>query len=127
MNNHKLLKKYANSFIDSIKPNIKAGYEIAVNIHPSNASGATIEFEIIEDKKSKITVIPSVASVNKTLGVIEQRMIGGNLDGVRFAGTNVYMEGNRIVIVKGEDEHSSWSKRAAEEDAKRVIPPKGES
>jgi len=126
MNNQKQLKKYANSFIDSIKPNIKSGYQLAVNIHPANASGATIEFEIIEDRKSKITVVPAVASVNKTLGSIEQRMIGGNLDGVRFSGTNVYMEGNRIVIVKGEDDHSSWNKRAAEKDVKRVISPKGD-
>ncbi|WP_426358135.1 hypothetical protein ACPUVO_17095 [Pseudocolwellia sp. HL-MZ19] len=127
MNNQKLLKKYANSFIEFIKPNIKRGYHVAANIHPANEKGATIEFEIIDEKKSKINVIPTVASINKTLATIEQKMIGGNIDGVTFSGTNVYMNGNRIVIIKGDDEHCSWSNKAAENDVKRVVSPKGAS
>jgi hypothetical protein len=127
MNNQKLLKKYANSFIESIKPNIKRGYHVAVNIHPASEKGATIEFEIIDEKKSKIIVVPTVPSVNKTLASIEQRMIGGNLEGVTFAGTNVYMDGNRIVIIKGDDDHNSWSNKAAVNDVKRVVSPKGET
>ena len=46
MNNQKQLKKYANSFVSSIKPSIKRGYTISANIHPTNVDGATIEFEI---------------------------------------------------------------------------------
>ncbi|CAM4193273.1 hypothetical protein [Pseudoalteromonas maricaloris] len=127
MNNQKLLKKYANSFVSSIKPNIKSGYNISASIHPTNGRGATIEFEIVDSKKSKVSVAPAVESVNRTLATIEQRLIDGNIEGVTFAGTNVYMEGNRIVIIKGDDEHSSWDNRAARADVQKVISPKGEN
>jgi hypothetical protein len=127
MNNQKQLKKYANSFVSSIKPSIKRGYTISANIHPTNGDGATIEFEINDSRKSKVSFVPTVESVNKTLSTIEQKMIGGNIEGVRFAGTNVYMDGNRIVIIKGDNEHSSWDNSAAREDVQKVISPRGES
>ncbi len=126
MNNQKQLRKYANSFVSSIKPNIKGGYNISANIHPTNGKGATIEFEIEESRKSNISFVPAVESVNKTLATIEQRLIGGNIEGVTFAGTNVYMDGNRIVIIKGDNEHSSWDNKAARADVQKVISPRGE-
>jgi len=125
MNNLKQLKKYANSFVSSIKASIKLGYNVSAKIHPTNGNGATIEFEINDSKKSQISIIKTVESVNKTLATIEQRMIGGNIDGVTFSGTNIYMDGNRIVIIKGDNEHSSWNNSAAQKDVKKVISPRG--
>lgn len=126
MNNQKQLKKYASSFVSSIKPSVRHGYNISANIHPTNGNGATIEFEINDAKRSKVSFVPTVESVNKTLATIGQNMIGGNIDGVRFAGTNVYMDGNRIVIIKGDNEHSSWDNSAAIADVKKVISPRRE-
>ena len=48
-------------------------------------------------------------------------MIGGNIEGVKFGGTNLYLEGNRILIIKGEDDPSSWSNNAVIEDVQRVV------
>lgn len=125
MNNQKLLKKYTNSFVTSIQQNIKKGYSVSANIHPARGKGAIIEFEIKENRKSEIEVRPTVATVNKTLSSIKQNMIVGNIEGVTFAGTNLYMEGNRIVIIKGDDDNNSWNNRAAEDDVKKVISPRG--
>ncbi len=126
MNNQKQLKKYANSFISSLKSNIKSGYVISSRIHPANGKGAVLEFEINRNSKPEISFENTAPTVSKTLETIEQRLIGGNIAGVTFSGTNVYMAGNRIVIIKGDNEHGSWSNKAAEADAWRVISPRGE-
>ncbi len=126
MNNQKLLKRYASRFIERLKPSIRSGYEIAVKIYPANSLGAILEFEINETNKSSLHVQQTVDSVNAALKGIEQRIIGGNIDLVKFSGTNVYLEGNRILLIKGEDDQKSWSNAAVEDDIQRILSPKGE-
>lgn len=124
MNNQKKLKKYANQFIVRLKPSIRDGYNISAVIHPANSKGAILEFEINENKKSIVSLTPNSETINKTLQNIEQSLITGNMQNVTFSGTNVYMEGNRIVLIKGDDEHESWNNSAVEDDIQRVISPR---
>jgi hypothetical protein len=126
MNNQKQLKKYANRFIERLKPSIRSGYDISAKIYPAQAQGAILEFEINEAKKSSLSIQQTTDSINTSLKGIEQRFIGGNIDGVKFSGTNVYLEGNRILLIKGEDEHKAWSNAAVEDDIQRIISPQGE-
>lgn len=125
MENQEKLKKYTNSFIDALSPYLKKGFQISATIHPASGEGAVIEFEIHEGKRSDITIVSTVPRINDTLEKIDQRMIGGNIQGVTFRGTNLYMDGKRIVIIKGEDEHSVWSNQAASEDVGRAMSPRG--
>jgi hypothetical protein len=125
MENQKQLKKYTNAFIDALSPYLRKGFNVSATIHPASGEGAVIEFEIHEGRRSDITIVSAVPRVNDTLGEIPQSMIGGNIQGVTFRGTNLYMEGQRVVIIKGEDEHTLWSNRAASEDVGRVVSPKG--
>ena len=127
MNNQKLLKKYAKNFTEAISKNIKYGYVLEAKIHPVDSSGAIIEFDIVNGKKSKTLFEKPAATVGKSLQSIQQNFIGGNLDGVTFSGTNVMMDNNRIIIVKGENDNSVWNLKAAREDALRVISPKDRS
>ncbi|OLQ83748.1 hypothetical protein BIT28_27775 [Photobacterium proteolyticum] len=127
MNNQKKLKKYTDSFIKGLLPYLKKGLHISAKIHPANTNGAIIEFEIQEQKRSEIKVLETVPSINTTLERIDQRMIGGNIQGVTFLGTNVYMDGQRIVIIKGEDDFNHWSNSAVTEDINRIVSPKGGS
>jgi hypothetical protein len=62
-------------------------------------------------------------TINKALTNIQQRMFGGNLDGIKFGGTNISMEPNRIILIKGEDENPEWSDQAAQNDVKRILAP----
>lgn len=126
MNNQKQLKKYANRFMERIKPSIRSGYDIIARIYPSNSQGAILEFEIIEAKKPSVEIKPTSDSVNSSLKGIEQRLIGGNIDAVRFSGTNVYLDGNRILLIKGDDKHEEWSNAAVEDDIQRILSPRGE-
>ena len=127
MNNQKQLKKYTNSFIESLLPYLKKGFQVSATIHPSFTEGAVIEFEIHKGKRHKITMVDTVQKINNTLENIDQKMIGGNIQGVTFRGTNLYMDGQRIVIIKGEDNHNFWSNKAVKQDLNRVVSPKGNS
>ena len=124
MDNHKKLKKYTNSFIDALTSYLKKGFQVSATIHPASGEGAVIEFEINEGKRSDITILNTVPRVNDTLENIDQKMIGGNIQGVTFRGTNLYMDGQRIVILKGENDHSFWSNKSAGEDVRNVVSPK---
>ena len=125
MNNQKQIKKYANSFISTLKSNLKSGYETSVLVHPADGKGAILEFLISKSEKENIAFTSSVSTINKILENIEQKFIGGNIAGVTFSGTNVYMDGNRIVIIKGDNDHESWSNSAADADVWRVLTPTG--
>ena len=124
MNNHKKLKKYTESFMKSLTRYLKKGLNVSATIHPANSGGAIIEFDITEQARNEIRMIDTVPSINTTLERIDQRMIGGNIQGVTFLGTNVYMDGNRIVIIKGEDGHEHWSNKAVSDDINRIISPR---
>ena len=123
MQNKKLLIKYTNSFIDELTPYLKKGFQVYATIHPAKGEGAVIEIEIEKGKRSEITFLSVISRVNDTLEKIDQKLIGGNIQGVTFRGTNLYMEGQRIVILKGQDEHSFWNNNAAREDVKNVVSP----
>lgn len=121
MNNQKKLKKYAQSFIQELSNHLNKGFKVNATIHPADAEGAIIEFIIHEGNRSEINTLQSVPRINVTLERIDQRMIGGNIQGVTFRGTNLYMDGQRIVIIKGDNSHDEWSNSAASSDVKRVI------
>ncbi|WP_418608943.1 hypothetical protein ACNSN2_07255 [Pseudoalteromonas sp. US3C1013] len=127
MNNQKKLKKYTGSLLSSLSRYIKKGMNLSATVYPANDEGAIIEILIEESKKNEITIVDSVPRINDTLEKVDQRLIGGNIQGVTFRGTNLYMDGNRILIIKGEDAHNEWSNAAVSEDVKRIVSPKGGS
>lgn len=122
MNNKKKLLKYANSFIKLISPYLKKGFYVSAKVFPAAQEGAVIEF-IIDESKKGVTLQQVSPSVNKILAKVEQRLIGGNVEGVKFGGTSISIEDQRIVLIKGEDSHDSWSNAAVEEDVKKVVSP----
>lgn len=127
MNNQKKLKKYTRSLVSSLSKYIKKGMSLSATIHPTNGEGAIIELLIEESNNSEIKLLDSVPRINDTLEKVDQRLIGGNIQEVTFRGTNLYMDGNRILIIKGEDVHHEWSNAAVSEDIKRIVSPKGGS
>ena len=52
---------------------------------------------------------------------LPQRAFGGNLSGVKFGGTNIVREGNKLIIIKGDNSKKAWSKEEAVKDALREI------
>lgn len=115
------LKKYVELFKRKISQFLAPGIEIRTIIYPVEKQGAVFEFLLNEDNDSTEVIEKTRPTVGRVLSEIPQRMISGNIEGVTFGGTNLYLEGNRILIIKGEDDPSSWSGNAVNEDVQRVI------
>lgn len=126
MNNQKHLKKYTNSVIVELSKYLRKGMKIKAKIYPVTSEGALIELVINENNQSNIEISPTVPRVNDALNKVEQNLISGNIQGVTFKGTNLYMDGKRILIIKGEDAHHEWSNAAVREDIKRIVSPRGD-
>jgi len=90
-------------------------------IYPVDGQGAVFEF-IFNKENDHSEVIKSISkSVGQILSVIPQRLVSGNIDGFTFGGTNIYMETNRLLLIKGENAKEQWSGNAVLEDVKRVV------
>ncbi|MDP5138543.1 hypothetical protein ORJ04_21585 [Rheinheimera baltica] len=115
------LQKYVELFRRNIEGYLASNVCIKTTIYPVDSEGAVFEFifNTNNDKTEKIeSLSPTVGSV---LSKVPQRMVAGNLEGVSFGGTNIYMEGNRLLLIKGEDEPKQWSGTAVQNDVLRVV------
>jgi len=117
------IQAYVNNFRRHLAPYLKPNVGVAVNVFSSDSGGGILEFMIGEGVPNDDVFKPTEPTVNDALHKIEQRAFGGNLNGFRFAGTNVVMEGNRIILIKGEDDPTGWNDEAARDDVMRVVAP----
>lgn len=115
------IQTYVNNFRRHISSYLKPGIGLSCKIYPSRGGGAVLEFTIGPSITNEDFFEPVSNSNNSTLSVVPQRMVGGNLNAFRFSGTNISMEPNRILIIKGEDTPSLWSDEGAQEDVHRII------
>lgn len=115
------LKKYTELFKKNINRYLAPGIEIKTTIYPVEANGAVFEFFFNKNNDTTETTDKIRPTIGKVLSDIPQRMVGGNIENVKFGGTNLYLEGNRILIIKGEDDPSAWSGNAVMEDVQRVV------
>lgn len=115
------LKKYSEFFKRNIKQFLSPGVSIKTKIYPVEAEGAVFEFLLNTESDQTEILEKTRPTVGKVLAEIPQRMVGGNIEGVKFGGTNLYLEGNRVLVIKGEDSFENWTARAVENDVKRVV------
>ncbi len=123
MKNNQTIQQYINNFRRHLAPHMKPGVGLACTVFPATSEGAILEFKIGPEIVNTDEFRPESKTVNEALANIPQRAFGGNLSGFRFAGTNVVMEDNRIVLIKGEDDPNQWNDSAAGADVKRILPP----
>ena len=122
MNKKDQLKKYATKFVSELRPRLRTDVQADMVIYPASGKGAIVEVKLIRGSnrtRSPVHFEAESASDNQVLQKIPQRFIGGNIDGVQFSGTNISLEGNRILLIKGDDQH--WSESDAIADLSRVL------
>jgi hypothetical protein len=117
------LSLYAKGVIKNLKPNLRKDIEIVLTIHPTDTIGGVVEV-VLEPSNGKghkrgVEIKSSKQTVNDILRAVPQNLIAGNTDGVTFQGTNISMDHNRIVFIKGDNEH--WSGADAIADVQKVI------
>lgn len=111
-------QKYADYLALALKPHLqkKIGYE--VHVYPS-PEGGVVELKLGEGLSGPVVLEHDFSSLNEILKQVPQRFVAGNLDGVKLLGTNISMEGNRILFIKGEG--SEWDEKDASGSVERVI------
>jgi hypothetical protein len=115
------LKKYVELFKKNIEAFLAPNITIKTTIYPVEKDGAVFEFIFNSegDRSERLDKLrPSVGAV---LASIPQRLVSGGVENVSFGGTNIYMEGNRLLLIKGEDSPEQWSGVAIKEDVRRVV------
>jgi|TARA_B110000093_G_scaffold51611_1_gene55466 hypothetical protein len=115
------LKKYVELFKRNINQFLAPDVDIKTTIYPVEAEGAVFEFVFNRSNDSTETVEKIRPTVGSVLSKIPQRLVTGNIEGIKFGGTNLFLEGDRILVIKGEDDPESWSGTAIIEDVKRVV------
>ncbi len=121
MQDKKTIQTYINNFRRHVAPFLRPGIGMSCRVFPVRSEGAVLEFSLDPDAKNEDQYMPIEETVNAVLKKIEQRMVGGNIDAIKFGGTNISMEPNRIVLIKGEDTLSEWSDEGTTNDVKRMF------
>lgn len=115
------LKKYVELFKKNIEDFLAPNISIKTTIFPVEKEGAVFEFLFNTEGNEKETLMDASSTVGAVLSSIPQRLVAGNLENVSFGGTNIYMEGNRLLLIKGEDSPTQWNGVAVQEDVRRVV------
>lgn len=118
------LNKYARGVIRNLKPNLRQDIDITLTVHPSQNVGGVVEVILAPPvgrgrNNRGVEIKAAKGSVNEILKTVPQNLVGGDLDGVTFEGTNISMENNRIVFIKGDNEH--WKDTDAKIDVDKII------
>jgi hypothetical protein len=88
--------------------------------HVSTLHGSLVFFTFIRGK-SKFKFTRTNRPIEKVLEGLPQRAFSGNLSGVIFEGKNVVREGNKLIIVKGDNSSAAWSRAQAIRDAREEV------
>lgn len=121
MNKHSKLRKYTELFRRYINRFLAPNVQIKTRIFPVNGEGAVFEFTLDKEEVASEVIEEASSSIGQVLSQIPQRFIAGNIDGVTFGGTNLMLEGNRILLIKGEDSPEHWTSPAIHSDVERVV------
>lgn len=121
MEDKKTIHEYVNNFRRHLAAHLKPGIGLSCKIFPAVSEGAVFELTIGPSTSNEDLFEEPKNTVNSILEDVPQRMIGGNIGAIKFGGTNISMEPNRIVLIKGEDDPDLWNDQGAKNDVERII------
>jgi len=121
MQDQMTIQRYINNFRRHLSPNLKPGIGLSCKAYPVVGEGAVLEFKIGENISNSDQFEKNFETVNAVLKIVPQKMVGGNIDAIWFAGTNISMEQNRIIIIKGDDNIDQWNDEGAQRDVQNIV------
>ncbi|BCR30364.1 hypothetical protein KAM448_43270 [Aeromonas caviae] len=122
MNKKEKINKYATQLISELNPRLGSDIQVNIVIYTPKSNGGVVEVKLDRTNKKEIKKIKfdqSYSNVNNILNKIPQKFISGDLGNIKFSGTNISLEDNRILVIKGDDEH--WSESDAKKDINSVF------
>jgi len=125
MKDKQKIQIYVNNIRRHLSKSLKPGIGLRTKSHPVEGPGAIITIFLGENESNIDEFAPSSPTINSALQTIDQHAIGGDLSGVSFSSTNVIMERNRIVLIKGEDDPQRWSDVGSSSDVNIILSSSG--
>lgn len=116
------IKKYVTVFIAIHRKILNPIYSYSVKCFISKTQGAIVWFQFVRDKKSKFDIQYVDTTIAQILATIPQHAFefGENVN-VRFEGTNIIRENDKLLIIKGSNGKEAWSATQAILDAKKEV------
>jgi len=114
------LRQYCLTFMSIYRTVLQDGVTFDCRGHVSTLHGSLVFFTFIRGK-SKFKFTRTNRPIEKVLEGLPQRAFSGNLSGVIFEGKNVVREGNKLIIVKGDNSSAAWSRAQAIRDAREEV------
>ncbi|SDK75017.1 hypothetical protein [Microbulbifer yueqingensis] len=116
----KELRRYGRRFISALYPYLKKNYSVEMDIYPTVSEGGVLEFNI-NQKSNRVRVHEPFRTLSTAISELRPNFIQGNSDRVEFGGTNLFMDNNKVLVVKADNEPSSWNNRAAADDVRKIV------
>lgn len=124
MQNQDILQSYVNNFRRHFSVYLRPSVGMTCEIFPAVANGAIFVFTMGQNVQNIDKFMPTETNVSSAFFKIPQNSI--DIDNpnakLHFSGTNVILEGNRIILIKGDDDISEWNDIAASIDVKKSLP-----
>ncbi len=121
MNYQNVVTRYLRKFRRDLKPYIKKGININFLVYPTADSGAIIEVTLGPTVKNTIYFRKPYETTGIALKDIKQSAFSGELQNIKFAGTNILSEPDRIVLIKGSYSDIEWNSTKVTEDISRIL------
>lgn len=113
-------RKYCEEFISRHKMILRPDLDYDILAIVSKKEGSLIFFEF-KDGPRRFRYKQTNEPIAMALMRLPQRAFGGDLSGVKFGGTNIVRERNRLIIIKEDNSRRAWSKEEAVKDAFKEI------
>jgi hypothetical protein len=122
--NREKIQAYLNNLRRHLSALLRPGLGTTLRAFPTRRSGGVVEVLFTTGQPSHDIVEEPRETLGEVLKVVPQRLIDTpDFSGIRFGGTNISMEPNRIVLIKGEDSDLEWNDAAAARDVQRIASP----
>jgi hypothetical protein len=113
-------KSYFEDFVSKHRVILKPGVNYFADAVVSTKDGSLIFIEFKEGKGA-FKYEKTDKKIANIIMHLPQKAFGGDLSNVKFSGVNVVREGNKLIIIKGDNSPNAWSKTEAYKDASREI------
>ena len=121
MVNEPVVKNYVNNFRRYLSHYLRPGLGIRCTVYRAKTEGAILEFSLGKDVKNKDEFFVAQPTLNHFVKKVNPHIFGGNIENVKFSGTNISLDGNKIIIIKGEDDAKEWNETSAKKDIERIL------
>jgi hypothetical protein len=116
MDDKQIIQRYLNDIRRHLVPKLRPGVGISSNFYPASTGGGLLEIKFGPQQANVDQVLATSSTIGHILQIVPQRTFPGDFTGMKFSGTNVVLEGDRLLLIKGGDDPADWTDAAAAKD-----------